>query len=56
MMGTRHKLSGLEWDAFSRRSRKLMRWRTGEVAAIKSAFRRRLRHRLKQSLNAEAAQ
>lgn len=37
-MGTRAKLNGSEWDAFSRRSRKMLRWMRGEIRQIKRRF------------------
>jgi len=44
MMGHREKLvGGAEWDAFSRRARKLHYWAAGEVKAIKKRFHRRIR-------------
>ncbi len=43
MMGHRGKLSGSEWDAFSRKSRHLMRWRPGKIKALKRAFAKRMR-------------
>jgi hypothetical protein len=45
MMGNRAKLNGDEWDAFSRRSRRLLRWRSGEVKKIKRLFARKQRRR-----------
>ena len=36
--GTRAKLSGDEWDAFSRRSRRMLRWRPGELRRVKRGF------------------
>ena len=43
MMGSRGKLSASEWDAFSRRSRKLLRWRPGEIKKLKREFSSRVR-------------
>ncbi len=44
MMGHREKLhGGDEWDAFSRRSRRMLRWKSKEVAKIKARFGRRIR-------------
>jgi hypothetical protein len=37
-MGTRAKLNGTEWDAFSRRSRRMLRWAAGELREIKRRF------------------
>lgn len=42
-MGTRAKLNGVEWDAFSRRSRRMLRWAQGELRAIKRRFWKRQR-------------
>ncbi|MGH7104222.1 MAG: hypothetical protein ACREFJ_17710 [Acetobacteraceae bacterium] len=49
-LGERIKLNGDEWDAFHRRSRRIIAWAHGEVAAIKRAYRQRLRHRARQDL------
>jgi hypothetical protein len=43
MMGHREKLSANEWDAFSRKSRRLMRWGRGEIRKLKRAFAKRVR-------------
>lgn len=43
MMGTRGKCDGDEWDAFSRNSRRLIRWHRGRVQGIKARFWRRQR-------------
>ena len=42
-MGTRAKLSAVEWDAFSRRSRRMIHWAQGETKRIKRAFWQRQR-------------
>lgn len=47
-LSDRTKLSGAEWDAFSRRSRRLIVWARGEVAAIKRAYRKRVRRKVRQ--------
>lgn len=43
MMGTRGNLSGMESDAFSRRARRILRWRRGELRRIKRQFWKRTR-------------
>jgi len=39
----RSKNNGDEWEAFHRRSRRIVRWRRGEIARIKRRFWRRIR-------------
>lgn len=39
----RFKLNGNEWDAFSRRSRRLLNWRPGELRDIKRRFWKKVR-------------
>lgn len=46
----RIKLNGDEWDAFHRRSRRIIAWARGEVAAIKRAYRQRIRRTERQTL------
>lgn len=43
MMGNRGTANGDEQDAFSRRSRRLIRWKAGEVKRIKRGYSRRMR-------------
>ena len=43
MMGNRGSASGIEVDAFSRKSRNLLRWGRGELRRIKRAFSKRQR-------------
>lgn len=45
MMGNRGKTNGDERDAFSRRSRRLLGWRAGQVKRIKQRFARKQRRR-----------
>lgn len=47
MLGNRGELSAAEWDAFSRRSRKLLHWRPGEIRKLKRAFAKRARQEAK---------
>lgn len=49
-LGARIKLNGDEWDAVHRRSRPIIARARGEVAAIKRAYRQRIRHRARQDL------
>ena len=42
-MGNRGKLSAEEWDAFSRRSRPLIRWKPHQIKKLKRAFAKRVR-------------
>lgn len=46
-------LDGDETDAFSRYSRRLIRWARGETKKIKQRYNRRVRKRYKQSLEKE---
>ena len=55
MMGNRGTANGDEWDAFSRRSRRLLRWRAGELKMIKRRFSRRMRKQAKLLLRRGAA-
>jgi hypothetical protein len=43
MVGNRGAANGDEWDAFSRRSRRLINWRAGEVKRIKRGYSKRMR-------------
>ena len=48
MMGTREKLrGGNEWEALSRRSRRLVRFAPGIVQSVKRQFWKRVRKRAK---------
>lgn len=49
-LGDRHTLNGDEWDAFHRRSRRIIAWARGEVARIKRSYRQRIRHAEQQKL------
>lgn len=50
MMGNRAKFSGDESDAFSRRSRRLLPWRRGQLKGIKRRFAKRARLAVRISL------
>lgn len=43
MLGHRGKLTAAEWDAFSSKSRHILRWRSGEIAKLKRAYVKRAR-------------
>jgi hypothetical protein len=43
MMGNRGNASGIDVDAFSRKSRGVLRWRRGEIRKVKRAFSKRMR-------------
>ena len=43
MMGSRGYGNGFECDAFSRKSRRLVNWRAGELRKLKRAFAKRTR-------------
>jgi hypothetical protein len=43
MMGSRGSVNGNECDAFSRGSRRILRWRRGELKKIKRGFAKRIR-------------
>jgi hypothetical protein len=43
MLGHRGRLTAAEWDAFSRRSRGILNWRSGEIAKLKRAYVKRVR-------------
>lgn len=55
MMGHRGKLSGEEWDAFSRRSRQLLGWGNGQIKKLKKAYAKRSRKRARFSAGSEVA-
>jgi hypothetical protein len=50
MMGTRQKLNADGWDAFSRRSRRMLRWKPGRLAYIKRRFAKLARREAKKEL------
>ncbi len=52
-MGSRARLNGDECDAFSRRARKLLVWRRGEVQKIKRRFWRAQRLRTKRDADGQ---
>ncbi len=43
MMGNRGACNQIEWDAFSRRARRVLCWGRGEIKKIKKWHARRLR-------------
>lgn len=43
MMGNRGQKGGDECDAFSRKSRRILPWKRGELRRIKRAFSKRMR-------------
>lgn len=47
MMGNRGSANGAECDAFSRRSRRMLHWRRGELRKLKRAFSKRMRKSLR---------
>jgi len=49
MMGNRGSANGIEADAFSRRSRALLKWGRGELRKIKRQFSKRVRQSGKQA-------
>jgi len=49
MMGNRGSANGIECDAFSRRSRRMLAWRRGELRKIKRAFSKRARRSGRQA-------
>jgi hypothetical protein len=52
MMGNRQKLDGDGWDAFSRYSRRILKWKAGQVAKIKRRFARKARLDAKREITA----
>ncbi len=50
MMGNRGAVNGDEGDAFSRKSRRLLYWKRGQLRKLKRAFSKRMR---KQPIAAE---
>lgn len=55
MMGNRGAIGGDEHDAFSRRARRLLKWRAGELRKIKRKFSKRTRRLRKLMLRREDA-
>jgi len=55
MMGSRGYGNGFECDAFSRKSRRLVPWRRGDLRKLKRAFWKRTRRHAIRSARAEAA-
>jgi hypothetical protein len=55
MRNDRLKLSGAEQDAFSRRSRRLLVWKRGELRGIKRRFARRSRRSVRIATAKELA-
>ncbi len=53
MMGNRGSANGIECDAFSRRSRRLLSWHRGELRKIKRAFSKRARKAGRRECGAE---
>ena len=51
MMGNKGAANGDEQDAFSRRSRRILHWKRGELKRIKRAFAKRTRRRMKTPLS-----
>lgn len=43
MMGNRGSSNGIECDAFSRRSRRMLSWKRGILRKVKRAFSKRVR-------------
>jgi hypothetical protein len=56
MMGNRGYRGGDECDAFSRRSRHLLRWRRGELKNIKRRFSKRIRKQGKAAIESQIQQ
>jgi hypothetical protein len=54
MMGNRGYRGGEECDAFSRRWRRLLIWRRGELRRIKRQFAKRVRKAARRSARVEA--
>lgn len=50
MMGNRGRANGMEVDAFSRRSRRILSWGRGELRKIKRQYSKRQRRAAKQDL------
>lgn len=52
MMGSRGYVGGDERDAFSRRSRRILGWKKGELRAIKRRFWKRARKSVRREIAA----
>ena len=50
MMGSRGSSNGIECDAFSRRSRRMLSWGRGELKKVKRAFAKRSRQIVRRSI------
>jgi hypothetical protein len=50
MMGSRGSADGIECDAFSRRSRRMLSWKRGELRKVKRAFAKRARRMARLSV------
>lgn len=53
MMGTRGTTNGDEYEAFTRRARRLFHWRSGKLSALKRRFWKRMRTQVRQRTQAE---
>lgn len=50
MMGSKGSANGIECDAFSRRSRRMLSWNRGELRNVKRAFAKRARRMARLSI------
>jgi hypothetical protein len=50
MMGNRESANGMECDAFSRRSRRMLSWRRSELRKVKCAFAKGARQIARRSI------
>ena len=55
MMGSRGSGNGIEVDAFSRRSRRVLRWQRHELRRIKRQFWKRMRKAFRRAAKDDAA-
>jgi hypothetical protein len=55
MMRNRGTINADECDAFSRKARRLLHWRRGELRVIKRGFSKRVRFQGRQNARAEVA-
>jgi hypothetical protein len=53
MMGHKGSKSAIEFDAFSRRARRMLSWRPGEVRKVKRGFAKRVRQIARQSIRSD---
>lgn len=53
MMGNRGAANAAEYDAFSRRMRRHIRWKQGELRGIKRGFQKRVRSQSRRALREE---